>query len=328
MVNQYNLDDYTTIHSEGFDYCLPDKIHANIQTLTASLGISSPSSHSTEDNTQQPQRFPGSEKHNKARKQRSEKSYKKNIDTSWEKQPDFVATKIEKKEGVEKLINDIRVSLNKISAKNYDTHRDNIFKNIDDIIEQETEPAFTEIDKIAAAIFDIASTNKFYSELYATLYKELTEKYPIFSKILDTFISTSYKKTIELIDFADENKDYEKYCRINKENDKRKAMTVFIVNLMKKTLVTEDNVTDMILFLQGLISNYIDEPNKTYIVEEITENIFLFLTTSIEYLDKWNAIVENVKKMSQLKVKEHQSISSRAIFKYKDLVDLFSKKSI
>jgi len=334
MVNQYSIDDYETIQSNGLTYQLPETVNTIIQKLITELGLLSTSSFTTPSTDFSNPRFHSGDRHSKFKKSRNERtSNKKGIDTTWEKQPEFIATKIEKKEGTEKLINDIRVSLNKISTKNYDTHRDAIFQNIDNIIDEDFAKVASqteEIDKIASAIFNIASTNKFYSELYATLYKELTDKYPIFGNKIHTFISTTYINNINLIEYVDETKDYEKHCLMNKENDKRKSMTVFIVNLMKKNLVTKDNVTEFMLYLQNLVLKYIDEPSKTYVVEEITENIFLFLTVCDKEListPTWNTIVENVKTCSQLKVKEHPSISSRAIFKYKDMVDLFKKLS-
>jgi retron-type reverse transcriptase len=54
-----------------------------------------------------------------------------------------------------------------------------------DIVEQKVN---LELEKIANAIFDIASTNKFYSEMYAKLYKELIQLYPVFQKVMDIFL--------------------------------------------------------------------------------------------------------------------------------------------
>jgi len=332
MVNQYSIDDYGIIQSNGFTYQLPETVNTIIQKLISDLGVVSISSSTTSSADFSNSRFHNGDRHSKFKKSRNERnSNRKGIETTWEKQPEFIPTKIEKKEGTEKLINDIRVSLNKISTKNYETHRDTIFQNIDNIIDDDftkDDSQTEEVDKIASAIFNIASTNKFYSELYATLYKELTDKYPIFGNKIHTFISTTYINNINLIEYVDETKDYEKHCLMNKENDKRKSMTVFIVNLMKQNLVTKNNVTEFILYLQNLVLKYIDEQSKTHTVEEITENIFLFLTScdkELVSIPSWNTIVENVNTCSQFKVKEHPSISSRAIFKYKDMVDLFKK---
>lgn len=358
MVAQYSLDDYAAIQSSPSPFQLPPSIHTIIQKLILDLGVSyttttTTTTTTTNNNSNNTSTLNHDSRHyrdrhgassssassassSKFKKSRIEKSNRKGIDTTWEKQAEFIATKILKKEGIEKLINEIRVSLNKISTKNYETHRDTIFKNINDIIdheqieiEQQQDPQQQEqIDKIAAAIFEIASTNKFYSVLYATLYKELTEKYPIFTDILQNFITTTYLNNINSIEYVDEQKDYDKFCLINKENDRRKAMSVFIINLMKKELVPKHTTVDIITHLQDLVMAFVDQPDKNYVVDEITENIFLLLTTCEKDLihePGWDIIVNNIQTCSQYKVKEHQSISSRAIFKYKDIVDVFKR---
>jgi hypothetical protein len=97
---------------------------------------------------------------------------------------------------------------------------------------------------------------------------------------------------------------------------------------MKKELFNKSDVASMILVLLDLVLSYVDVENKTNEVDEITENIFLLVSSSEKSLiesDKWSDIVDKIKTCSQYKAKEHLSISSRAIFKYKDICDLFKK---
>ena len=366
----YTLEDAENIRTSGFTYTLTQQIQDKIKKLMVDLGdviaASAPqhTTYSTSDNFQQHQpqqhqhRFRDTSERSGIKKPRFEKNTHpknqrytntpSNTDAVWEKQKAFIATKIEKKEGIEKLINDIRICLNKISTKNYESQKDTIFQYINliieknkDIIENEVNIDPTKLDtpdssvnddlhKIAVSIFDTASTNKFYSELYATLYKELSANYPIFMEIIDGFIQT-YLENISLIRFVDSSVNYDKFCSNNKENDKRKAMTVFIVNLMKKELYPKSSVLDIIIKLQTSILAYVDLPDKVNEVEEITENIFLFITNiEKECLDAelWPMVVENIKTCSQYKVKEHVSISSRVIFKYKDICDHWKKNGI
>jgi hypothetical protein len=56
---------------------------------------------------------------------------KKMVDEDWEnirKTIVFKPNKIVAKEGIEKIVNDIRVALNKISVKNYETQMQHIYK--------------------------------------------------------------------------------------------------------------------------------------------------------------------------------------------------------
>jgi hypothetical protein len=134
----------------------------------------------------------------------SSRNHKKE-DLSWENVRNFKTTKIDKKEGLEKKINDVRICINKMSTKNYELQRDAILAFILEIQEQEAN----ELEKIANAIFDIASTNKFYSEMYAKLYKELIHLYPVFQKVMDTFLQKYiiFKHSIYLISIQIVNKN-------------------------------------------------------------------------------------------------------------------------
>ena len=340
----YSLEDYNNIISNGYDYVLPENIINIINNLTTELGIiettnSQVEKKKTYDNDRTHRDFKHRDSNNF-----NTKRNKNAVEPSWEKLPTHRPTKIEKKEGIEKTINDIRTCLNKISNKNYDTQRDTILNyiteldnvvkttTIDDEEQQEQQEIKApeenvELIKVANAIFDIASNNKFYSEIYANLYKELINKFEIFDKIISKYVE-QYLDSIKQIKYVDSNEDYNKYCENNKLNDKRKAMSAFIINLMKNQIIQKEKVLDIILMLQNLVFEYVDVDNKTNEVDEITENIFIFSTMSAtEFVNvpEWDNIKSNIVKCSQYKAKEHKSISSRAIFKYMDILDFFKK---
>lgn len=340
----YSLEDYTSIMSNGYDYVLPENVINIIKQLTNDLGILEPINTQDEkkkkyENDRNTRDF----KHRDSNNFNSKRN-KNTFEPTWEKLPSYRPTKIEKKEGIEKTINDIRTCLNKISNKNYDSQRDLILKYIEELnnaaktstIDEEEQQEKTtqdeniELSKVANAIFDIASNNKFYSEIYATLYKELLDRFEIFDKIIAKYVE-QYLDSIKQIKYVDSNEDYNKYCENNKLNDKRKAMSAFIINLMKKQILEKEKVLDIILMLQNLIFEYIDIDNKTNEVDEITENIFIFSTLSCSEfanITTWDDIKSNIIKCSQYKAKEHKSISSRAIFKYMDILDFFKKNNI
>ena len=75
-----------------------------------------------------------------------------------------------------------------------------------------------------------------------------------------------------------------------------------------------------------LVNGYIREPNKVNEVEEITENIYIFLTSNKMILDKLpEDIKTNVEEIANMKLKEWPSITSRCIFKYVDIVEKMYK---
>jgi hypothetical protein len=69
--------------------------------------------------------------------------------------------------------------LNKLSDKNYIDMRNRIIENIDKLIEENITSE--DMLRISSAIFDIASTNRFYSKIYADLYSDLSTKYDVLS---------------------------------------------------------------------------------------------------------------------------------------------------
>jgi hypothetical protein len=324
---KYTLQDYSEVIFTGYDYKLPDNVNFIIKKLITEFGTISQTTEVRSVDNNDPKFKKPAYFNNSRKPKRNDAS----VEEVWEKTKAFKATVIEKKDGIEKSINDIRICLNKISNKNYETHRDtiieyivNLTKSNDDSSDDDEHVVNTsDINNISAAIFEIASTNKFYSELYATLYKELIERFPSFRDNVDQIIE-SYKEDIHKIQFVDPNQDYDKFCDNNKLNDKRKALSTFIVNLMKQGVIDKHLVSDIILYLEDIVTKNVDIANMVYEIEEITENIYLFVTLAISELkthESWDKVLSNIVVLSKYKAKEHLSISSRAIFKYMDILD-------
>lgn len=265
-----------------------------------------------------------------------------NLEEKWVKHVEtignFKITKLEIKEGIEKTINDIRINLNKLTKKNYQTQKEKIYELIENVIQLsnadislDTEPTnddiHTNLRRIAQFIFDISSSNKFFCELYANLYKDLIEKYSnVFINTLNTFI-LNYKESIQVFSFCDPNEDYEKYCAFVKEADKKKATTTFIIMLLNSGVILPNVVIEITHFFQNIIKQYINEENRTNEIEELGEIIYILISLGNDKIrdtniQNWDDIIHNVCEFTRLKIKEHKSLSSRFIFKMKDLYDL------
>jgi hypothetical protein len=240
---------------------------------------------------------------------------------SWSMLRDFKPTVIiEHKDGLEKLVSEIRGALNKISLKNYDTNSKLIIEKLHEI--QNQSNTTDEIKKMATNIFEIASTNKFFSEIYANLYKALMTEFPdIFTSILDVCIQ-GFTELLKTIQYVDQTTNYDEFCKYNKENDKRKATSIFITNLVKVGVIPVSTILYLINELHDILNQYIKETNKLNEVEEITENIYLLLTNNHEILkESVQELKTKMHVLSQIKAKEYPSISSRAIFKFIDIIE-------
>jgi len=300
--------------------------------------------------------------------------------------PVFKATIIiEKKEkdGKESIMLNIRNCLNKLTSKNYVTQMEEINRLFDYYIDNTNEdqrennnsdndnenheksakgapsvpsvPYDEEkiefIKKVAQMVFDIASTNKFYSEMYAMCYNELMKKYPIFKTIYEEFL-VKYNENLLVLKYVDAKVDYDAFCKYNKQNDHRKATAHFIIHGFRLNVISSVRIIDIINQLFTMLFKYIDEDNKLNEVEEITEIINILLiegtkpsssaiplavgaiplavgvgvkggqvnnTNNILCNTELVDIMNYINKLSQLKIKETKSYSSRVLFKFIDL---------
>jgi len=226
------------------------------------------------------------------------------------------------KEGFEKQLSDLRSMLNKLSTKTYETLRTKIIDQINEITTDEAQSENAQ--KIVEFIFDTAISNKFYSELYSQLYKELIDMFPIFKDVIEPFMQ-QYMESIHMICAVDQNADYDGFCDNNKKNEKRKATTVFMANLLKHSVIDELRIIEMIVAMQDLSEKYIEEENRKSEVEEITENLFLLITStpgSLKTTEVWQTKIEpDIRRFAAYKSKDKISLSNRVIFKYMDIVE-------
>ena len=300
----YTLTDYQTIIEENVSAILPESVKPILDKIVKQLGVTIQTVYtkisSMNDNKRQNNR-----NHNKKSSQNQ---------PDWESVRSFKTTVIhQEKEGPE---SEIRGSLNKMSQNNYEKNRDIIFQKMDAI----TEP--TKLQEIAHMIFEIASTNKFFSEIYSKLYRELAEKYAVFHTILNDFLH-GFMDRLHSIRFVDQNVNYDAYCANNKTNDALKAISLFITNLVKNSVLSIDQIINILYDIQQSIFDKVRMPDKLNEVEELTEHfsiLFLPMVSFIKGSEKGQEILQKICEMSEWKLKDFPSISSRVIFKYKDLV--------
>ena len=235
----------------------------------------------------------------------------------------FKPTVLPKTDGFDKMLNDVRICLNKISPKNVETQYITLLEKIRDIFGLYDLGA-PEIRKTATVVLDICSLNKFYSEIYANIYTRLILQYPIFDEFLREHFAARFLPSFENIKYVDGNVDYDGFCAYNKENDNRKANSMFFIQLMKLCVFEKSAILSCIVQLLELVFTGIREEWRTNEVEEITENIYIFVKNTAEELGaerEWDDIMEKIQELAQMKHHMFPSISNRAIFKYMDITD-------
>lgn len=262
---------------------------------------------------------------NKKRHQQNNQS--QSSKQSWEEIRSFKTTVIEKasEEGVEKWIQEIRACINKLSTKNYDNQRDKIMEYIDKCIS--TDDNTDNLKTVANFLFSVASTNKFYVDLYANLYVQLIEKNTIFQDLLHQFLTT-YVSSIKHMKYVDSNDNYEQYCQYTKQNDIRKATAVFIVRLVQREKLPMLRLLNIMVAFQELSNELLDQDGRENEVHEISEVLYLFIQEGAELFNSckgewiWKFVIWNhIKTMSGYKKGDKKSLASRTIFKYMDILE-------
>ncbi len=344
QIYKYELSNFDKIIYDGFNFNLPEDTLKLITTLSSQVG--SPSYVKTpvfrkRDQSIKSNAFKSNDNHlhtvnsnngtNDGYNMIPSKNRKKNKnveitnDAEWENLRSFHVTKIEEKDGIEGDISTIRSHLNKISEKNYNDTRDKILNILDCLVEIGTNNS--DMLSVCSSIFDMASNNRFYSKLYAELFVELLNKY----EGMKTVFQNSFDSFLELfsnIQYVDADVNYDQFCLNNKNNEKRKALSAFFINLMEHDVISKDNILDIIVKLLKQIFEFIDdkEKNKKNEVDEITENIAILCTKEMMELETVvlndETLLENIRILANSKSKKYPNLSNKSIFKFMDMIEM------
>lgn len=330
-VMKYNLKDFQNITFNGFNFELPSETINIISELTLQVGspsyIKTPVFQKRNIGVQNDNTNPQNRDLN--HKKKKNKNMEILNDDDWETIRTFQTTKIEQKVGLDAEIDMIRYYINKISDKTYIDMRNKIIEVIEKIIKENNNDS--EIYRVSSIIFDIASTNRFYSKNYADLYSDLINNYESMKKVFEENFS-QFLNLFNNIEYVDSNVNYDKFCSINKDNEKRKALSSFFVNLMKNNIITRDKIVKIIENLFNQLINYISQDNKKNEVDEITENISILYSNDLFdsnndeedfeiNIDGMN-ITETIHKLANCKIKDYKSLTNKSIFKFMDMIDM------
>jgi hypothetical protein len=311
----YSIDYFNKLEFDGFDYTINDKAIHTINKISKLVGA--PTYKKT----------PIFKKYNR-NIQQSKNPRQHRQDTSsndeWETLRSFKTTKIIKnEEGINKEINIIRGYLNKLSTDTYTDLTEDINEKIESLIKVATKK---DLLKLGSYIFETGAKNRFYSQLYAKLYKELMDTFTIMHEVFqDNY--TKFSTIFNNIESCDNN-DYINLCRINKDNEDRRAMAAFFVNLMKCDIIRITDMMDILRkFTTLLFTSMKIEGNKS-ICEEICDILYIVIKIGIDYFKKDESFVDVWSKFvqySKFNRKEHPSLTNKSIFKMMDLVEEFTE---
>lgn len=245
---------------------------------------------------------------------------KKNFNNmQWYSIRNFQKTKILKNE----LEFNIRNILNKITDNNYNTQKDELIKIINNINKDDNYEE--NLNNIYNIIMDIIKNNIYFSIIYAKIYKDLfyTNNFFLEKLIEDGKNLSKYLLLIEnnKDNSKDNNNDYTEFCNYNKNNDQKKTILLFFINVFKSD---EENSNILIKILDNILEVF--EKNIMKIEEkENNENLIeliLIIMTNISVID--DKYKNHLIKISNYKVKNYSGLSNKIIFKLLDILDKYN----
>ena len=246
-------------------------------------------------------------------------------DADWEAIRSFQATELEQKEGIDKLIDNIKGEINKLTDMTYEAQMEKI---CDILNSMSTNESFGDDDKnrVGEVIFDIASSNKFYSKLYAKLFAHINKEFDFMDGVFN-LTKKNYMSKLTNIETVDAKKDYEKFCQNNKENENRKALSSFFVNLMKEGVIDTNIVFEIANSLMDKLHENLDN-EATDIIDQLSENISIIVceswdhfTDNDDFEDDCSCLKDRIEYVSLLKSRDHSGISNKTVFQFMDIVE-------
>ena len=304
---KYPLSQFKSIITSGVDYIIPLETMDKINKISTQVGC--PQYIKTPVFKKEAINAPLEMFRNKSKK------LKKNIESSdddW-----HTPTQPTKNHG--KNIDSIMTLLNKLTSKNSEPSLEQL-----DIVLTSLTKENDDFDKIGNLIFDVLSSNIFYSLTYATVFTSLVNKYDWIKTIFDTKFNT-YLETFDNIESGDPDVDYDHFCNINKINTKRKSQSAFVLNLMDTKVMTEIQVKDILKQLTCKMNNLIQEENRKKDVDELMENIAIMYRKTLA--DDAHAelglitIHEFIQQISKSKVSQYKSLTNKSVFKCMDIME-------
>jgi len=241
--------------------------------------------------------------------------------TDWQTIRNFKTTTLDKNmEGLEAQMDSIRSYLNKLTNDNYTEISYEIKLVIKEVVDQNEDDY---LSKIGVSIFEIGSANRFLSNVYVKLYKELIDTYPIMKNVCMSNFN-SFNTLFETFDYCEASEDYDKFCDIMKNNEKRKALSKFMMICVEYEIIESENMEKIMLDFLKKINKNIDDKDKENAVDEIAANLVIMIQSSLVSFRAMNSsdkIFKDIEILSNYNVKNYPGLSNKTVFKFLDMVE-------
>jgi hypothetical protein len=321
----YPIQHFEAILEEGFDYDLPEETMRLINKISSQVGdptyIKTPIFKKTVRNPN--------------RKRRGKQ--KPLSDDQWEALRNFETTKIEKNEnGIHKDLNVIRNKLNKLTDTTYEDVLDEVTRTVSHISGYAKGNDYIILHN---TLFDICSTNTFYSEIFTKVYTELlhecSELMSIYNLRFNSqpiLILQEFDKKHNISDLYEKvtsNNNYDELCRLNAIHDNKQALCSFVGHMIQNNMFEANIVYSFINELIQEFMELITVENKTRNCEDLSEILYEIILACKFYLketdgEQYDDIVSEIETITEIdsNPEEYPSLNNKCVFKCMDLFDM------
>ena len=243
----------------------------------------------------------------------------------WKAKNGFQVTKFSMVDNSQALIDGIRSNMNKLSDKNIDTKLEELKTNIDEIVEttdEDEDDLREKMTKIFEVVFNASTSNKLPT-IYARVYGTIYEKQPrLIQEFMDNKLNAHNDSMTGIVDVSEEN--YDEFCEFTLKNTNRKNASALFCEIAKANAIPSITIEHIDTLFDRLLEQVIcniETKSKQKEVDETTENLVVMFASLGKHVDK-SKYADRFKTISGYKTGEKPGLSSRAKFKYMDLIKM------
>ena len=314
MVQTYTLEDFHNIMDDGLNIKLDPGTIEIIQQIADQVGAP--------EYVRTPQ-FVRKDRGDSSGRPRNRKNKKKAVelsDADWEAIRQFEATQREKKEGIDASMDLIRKTINKITDKTYMA----LIGGLHEEFEKVSDASEEDLAKLSSTVFSLVSETGFYSDMLASLYAELANKYDYLKADLTT-CTDSFQDWCFNVKYVSPDEDYDAFCANNKENTRRQSVAKFLVNIARTELIDQSIIMEYLNNTHTKLLESIDDADSKETLDELSELVAIFTIEGKDFLsemEEWDDIQTSIASVSKMKSKNHEGLSNKTVFKYMDIMDV------
>ena len=176
--------------------------------------------------------------------------------------------------------------------------------------------------KVLEIIFELSSCNDFNQEVYAKIITKMIDDYKIENVVL-TYLNSVLEK-YSTYEYVDPEKNYDLFCDLNKKNEERRFMNMFLEHLYQQNVISYSLMLEQLKTVFNLFEENVKTEGNYYICETQTE-IIKVLTIAIWKKQVKCAEFDNIQSVidiySNKMPRSMPSYSNKCLFNIMDISD-------